>query len=61
MAAAPYDEPRGDSGQQSTGGWPQRAEVYIKGGISVSPDPGFNPWVEKIPWTRKWQPTPVSN
>ena len=19
----------------------------------------FNPWVGKIPWTRKWQPTPV--
>ena len=22
-------------------------------------DPGFNPWVGKIPWRRKWQPTPV--
>ena len=21
--------------------------------------PGFNPWVRKIPWSRKWQPTPV--
>ena len=20
---------------------------------------GFNPWVEKIPWSRKWLPTPV--
>ena len=20
---------------------------------------GFNPWVRKIPWTRKWEPTPV--
>ena len=20
----------------------------------------FNPWVGKIPWSRKWQPTPVS-
>ena len=19
----------------------------------------FNPWVGKIPWSRKWQPTPV--
>ena len=19
---------------------------------------GFNPWVRKIPWRRKWQPTP---
>ena len=22
-------------------------------------EPGFNPWVEKIPWRRAWQPTPV--
>ena len=21
--------------------------------------PGFNPWVGKIPWRRKWQPNPV--
>ena len=21
--------------------------------------PGFHPWVGKIPWRRKWQPTPV--
>ena len=21
--------------------------------------PGFNPWVGKIPWKRKWQLTPV--
>jgi len=21
--------------------------------------PGFNPWVGKIPWRRKWLPTPV--
>jgi len=20
---------------------------------------GFNPWVGKMPWRRKWQPTPV--
>ena len=20
---------------------------------------GFDPWVKKIPWRRKWQPTPV--
>jgi len=19
----------------------------------------FNPWIRKIPWRRKWQPTPV--
>ena len=22
-------------------------------------DSGFNPWVRKIPWSRKWQPAPV--
>ena len=21
--------------------------------------PGFDPWIQKIPWRRKWQPTPV--
>ena len=21
--------------------------------------PGFDPWLRKIPWSRKWQPTPV--
>ena len=21
--------------------------------------PKFNPWIGKIPWRRKWQPTPV--
>ena len=21
--------------------------------------PGFDPWIEKIPWRRQWQPTPV--
>ena len=20
---------------------------------------GFDPWVRKIPWRRKWQPTPI--
>ena len=21
--------------------------------------PGFNPWIRKVPWRRKWQPTPI--
>ena len=21
--------------------------------------PGFDPWIGKVPWRRKWQPTPV--
>ena len=20
---------------------------------------GFDPWIKKIPWSKKWQPTPV--
>ena len=31
-------------------------------GYSICPQggsPGFTPWVRKIPWRRKWQPTPV--
>ena len=23
--------------------------------------PGFDPWVQKIPWRREWLPTPVSS
>ena len=22
-------------------------------------EPGFDPWIGKIPWRRAWQPTPV--
>ena len=32
----------------------RRWSVYLQWGI-----PGFNPWVRKISWRRKWQPTPV--
>ena len=27
--------------------------------LSVIQETGFDPWVRKIPWRRKWQPTPV--
>ena len=27
--------------------------------VTSSVFPGGNPWVRKIPWRRKWQPTPV--
>ena len=30
------------------------SKVYLQCGR-----PEFNPWVGKIPWRRKWQPTPV--
>ena len=28
--------------------------------LPASGRPGFDPWIEKIPWRRAWQPTPVS-
>ena len=41
----------------------------FRGGASIGKEPAclcgrrkrrrFNPWVRKIPWRRKWQPTPV--
>ena len=27
--------------------------------LSNAGDPGFDPWVRKIPWRRAWQPTPA--
>ena len=33
--------------------------VSKESGYSVG-RPGFDPWVGKIPWRRKWQPTPYS-
>ena len=38
----------------SPGGWDGKAAAYNTG------DPGsVNPWVRKISWRSKWQPTPV--
>ena len=31
----------------------------VKASACVSGRPGFDPWVGKIPWRRKWQHTPV--
>ena len=39
--------PRWHSGKESTCQYRRRKK------------PGFDPWMEKIPWKRKWQPTPV--
>ena len=27
--------------------------------LLIMQEPGFDPWVRKIPWKREWQPTPV--
>ena len=31
----------------------------VSDGKESSKKPGFNAWVRKITWRRKWQPTPV--
>ena len=31
----------------------------VKNRPAVQEGPEFNPWFEKIPWRRAWQPTPV--
>ena len=35
--------------------------MWLSGKISTCQyrRPGFSPWVRRIPWRRKWQPTPV--
>ena len=35
---------------------PAMWETWVR---SLGSTPGFDPWVGKIPWRRKWQPTPV--
>ena len=39
------------------GGSDSKASAYNVG--DPGSIPGFNPWVRKISWRRKWQPTPV--
>ena len=37
-----------------------RLPWWVSGKESAcSAEDAFNPWVGKIPWRRKWQPTPV--
>ena len=45
----------------NTWGFPGGSEVKVSASNAedLSSIPGFNPWVGKIPWRRKWQPTPV--
>ena len=31
----------------------------VKASACSAGDLGFDPWIRKIPWRRKWQPTPV--
>ena len=49
----------GDEVEQSKGHGAQVKKVnrYSENLQKISA--GFDPWVRKIPWRRKWQPTPV--
>ena len=35
--------------------WPRDWKCFLR----LCRRPGFDPWVGKVPWRRKWQPTPV--
>ena len=39
--------------------WWASPVVQMVNNLSAMGEPGFNPWVGKIPWRRAWQPTPV--
>ena len=42
--------------------WASQVALVVKNPPANSGDirdRGFNPWVQKIPWRREWQPTPV--
>ena len=42
------------------GGFPRGAVVKIlPANVGDKKRCGFDPWFRKIPWRRKWQPTPV--
>ena len=46
--------------QSTDRGMDKEDMVHIYKGICLQcRRPWFNPWVWKIPWRRKWQPTPV--
>ena len=39
---------------------PYKTQDFPGGSVVKNPPAsGFNPWVRKIPWGRKWQPTPA--
>ena len=41
---------------QTEPGWPELCQCICG---TAKQEAGLNPWVGKIPWSRKWQPTPV--
>ena len=43
----------------ATATWASLVAKRVKNLPAMWETPGFDPWVRKIPWRRKWQPTPV--
>ena len=39
--------------------WQEYTEELYKSVCLQCGRPGFDPWVGKIPWRRKWQPIPI--
>ena len=39
--------------------WASLVDQTVKNLPANAGDPGFNLWVRKIPWRKKWLPTPV--
>ena len=39
--------------------WPSPMAQWVKNLPAMQKTQEFDPWVKKIPWRRKWQPTPV--
>ena len=39
--------------------FPGGASGRVRLPMQETQETGFGPWVGKIPWSRKWQPTPV--
>ena len=35
------------------------SDTYAVIALQLCRRPGFDPWVRKMPWRKKWQPTPV--
>ena len=39
--------------------WASLVAHMVKASVCSAGKHRFDPWVRKIPWSRKWQPTPV--
>ena len=54
----PTSQPSSAGLCKSLGLWASQVEQVVKN-LPANTRDRFNPWVRKIPWRRKWQPTPI--